>query len=349
MVRFTGLGLLLLLPLTGLAGESWPAWQRFQHHHISADGRVIDHGRPDKASTSEGQAYAMYFALVACEPDTFARLLRWTENNLADGDLSRRLPAWLWGLRRTGDWGVIDDNSASDADLWLAYTLLEAGRLWRQARYRRLALSLLELIRQQESLFLPGLGPVVLPGRHGFRHPDGTVRLNPSYSVLFHWRRFELESSRWDGWARSNLRMLQQASPRGLAPDWADYRPGEGLRPVETGSYDAIRVYLWLGMTHPDDSFRAPLLRHFAPMAQWVRKLGYVPEKTRPLQAEAEGKGPAGFESALKPFLAALGQPAPLPESAQGYYGRVLHLFAQSLERARPDARGRLVHRRRCG
>ena len=120
---------LLLATAPTLAADcaDWPAWQDFARQFISADGRVIDPSSPRKITTSEGQAYAAFFALVGNDPARFAQLLDWTRDNLAAGDLSARLPAWLWGQRDDGQWGVLDANAASDADVWLAYSLIEAG------------------------------------------------------------------------------------------------------------------------------------------------------------------------------------------------------------------------------
>src|SRR5512140_2824396 len=120
-------------PASGCAAVSWPTWTRYVQAFVADDGRVIDHGDHDR-TTSEGQAYALFFALVANDRPLFERLLRWTGDNLADGRLAERLPAWSWGQRRDGSWGALDANSASDADLWTAYALLEGGRLWSEPR-----------------------------------------------------------------------------------------------------------------------------------------------------------------------------------------------------------------------
>ena len=77
----------------------------------------------------------MFFALVANDHARFDRMLAWTEVNLAQGDLTLHLPAWYWAKDSSGKWKVQDPNSASDADVWMAYTLLEAGRLWNSPRY----------------------------------------------------------------------------------------------------------------------------------------------------------------------------------------------------------------------
>jgi endoglucanase len=90
--------------------------------------------------------------------NAFAQLLRWTGNNLAEGDLARHLPAWLWGRNEQQQWQVLDANNASDADLWIAYSLLEAGRLWQQPAYTQLGQRLLWRIAAQTVRKLPGLG-----------------------------------------------------------------------------------------------------------------------------------------------------------------------------------------------
>ena len=53
---------------------SWPLWNRYAQTFIAGDGRVIDRSAGDR-STSEGQAYALFFSLVANDRALFQRLL----------------------------------------------------------------------------------------------------------------------------------------------------------------------------------------------------------------------------------------------------------------------------------
>src|SRR5258705_10078856 len=115
------------------AQEFPPLWRSYTSAFMDDQVRVIDHDASDR-TTSEAQAYAMFFALVANDRARFDGLLRWTELNLASGDLTAHLPAWLWGRRPNREWEILDANSASDADVWMAYTLLEAGRVWEHPR-----------------------------------------------------------------------------------------------------------------------------------------------------------------------------------------------------------------------
>ena len=182
--RFSAVALcLLLLSFCTQAAAScdWPEWQQFKQHYISEQGRVIDTSSPKKITTSEGQSYGLFFALVANDRPTFENILQWTQNNLAQGDLSARLPAWLWGMKEKDkngkqEWGVLDTNSASDSDLWIAYSLMEAGRLWKVRSYQSLGFLLLQRIAREEVAELPGFGEMLLPGRVGFAHsPVWTV------------------------------------------------------------------------------------------------------------------------------------------------------------------------------
>ncbi|MEI7536628.1 MAG: glycosyl hydrolase family 8, partial [Comamonadaceae bacterium] len=67
--------------------DGWSDWIIFRDRFVQADGRVVDFSA-DAQSTSEGQTYAMFFALVANDRPSFDRLLAWTRANLAQGDLT---------------------------------------------------------------------------------------------------------------------------------------------------------------------------------------------------------------------------------------------------------------------
>ena len=256
-----------LLPAkaTSHHGADWPQWQAYKRDFIQHDGRVIEHSQHGR-TTSEGQAYALFHALVAGDRPAFEQILRWTENNLAGGDLTKRLPAWLWGRRDDGRWGVLDDNAASDADMWLAWTLLEAGRLWHEPRYEKLGKAVLDRIERLEVVRLPHLGPMLLPGPRGF-HPDAhRWKLNPSYLPVQLLRRFARAGNRqlWQTVLDNSLTLIRRASRNGVVPDWLIYRDDGSIASASDTDrigYDAIRVYLWAGMLPAGDPARASLLR----------------------------------------------------------------------------------------
>jgi endo-1,4-beta-D-glucanase Y len=361
----------VLLALPGIAGAAscgtWPAWEQFARSFISADGRVVDPSTPRQHTVSEAQAYGLFFALVGNDRPRFDRLLQWTENNLSRGDLTTHLPAWHWGRRDDGSWGVLDPNPASDADLWIAYTLAEAGRLWNERRYRVLSAVLARRILEQEVAELPGLGMTLLPAPVGFVS-DAGWRLNPSYVPLMLLRGLDAAhpQQHWQRLIESSVRMTVEPAAKGFAPDWVLWRRDGGFaadaQTSAVGSYDAIRVYLWAGMLDADDPQRAMLIEALTPMLAATRVAqGVPPERVDTRSAVASGAGPFGFSAALLPMAAA--DPALAKQLARRvadgakaapdhYYNQVLRLFGEGWheQRYRFDADGHVgpAWLRRC-
>ena len=315
---------------------TWPLWQTFDKHFVQADGRVLDASTPQLNSSSEGMSYSMFFALVANDRASFDLLWHWAQNNLAAGDISTHLPAWLWGRDEAGAWRVLDDNSASDADLWFAYALLEAGRLWDNDEYTEAARKILNNVVTQEVADLPGLGKMLLPGFRGFVKPDQWM-LNPSYMPIPLLRRFaEFDrSGPWAEIAANTATLIKAVSHKGFVADWVSYRatgPGKGefiVDPIkgEQGSYDAIRVYLWAGITPSKDPLAAPILKHLRGMQRAIAANGVPPEKVQVSSAKLSGDGPWGFSAALLPYLDALDEDSERDRQAK----RVQTFMAQSL------------------
>ncbi|CAB3752128.1 MULTISPECIES: cellulose synthase complex periplasmic endoglucanase BcsZ [Burkholderia] len=352
-------------PAAQACGE-WSAYRAFVDRFVQADGRVIDHSTATQQTTSEGQSYAMFFALVANDRATFDRLLAWTRTNLADNRFSGgsvRLPAWQWGRKADGTYGVLDPNAAADADLWIAYDLIEAGRLWRAAEYTALGTALAEQVAQHEVTTLPGFGAMLLPGPTGFV-TDGTTRLNPSYLPLPVLRGLAraLPNGPWAELARNALRMVKATAPQGYAPDWAAWRAGQFVvdpQHRDLGSYDAIRVYLWAGLASPADPLAKPWLAAVHGMGERVAQTGVPPEKVAVTNGIGTGEGPLSYWGALAPYFKARGDQrslagaravlAALDGAPQGhepvYYDRVMGLFgAGAIDgRYRFDANGALI------
>ena len=297
--------------LSGSA-NGWPMWHAYAQRFISPAGRVMD---PDRGfmTTSEGQSYAMFFALVANDPEMFERLRKWTADNLAQGNLGPNTASWSWGRNPDGSWGILDPNSASDADLWLAYDLMQAGTLWANPSYERQGRALLQRIAQTEVAELPRLGPVLLPGPHGFQLDLNQWLLNPSYMppMLINAARHADPQGPWTRMAQGLSKLLERMSSHGFAMDWVAYSstgtftpakgPGNDPKPPE-GSYDAIRVYLWLGIGSRGNPARAAMLQAFQAVARELRMHPLPPETVSP-EGTVHGDAPLGFSAALEPFL----------------------------------------------
>lgn len=345
--RFAAVAASLLLAAAeaGAACTNWAAWDGFRSRFVNESGRVVDPFTSSGLSTSEGQSYGLFFALVADDRGSFARILRWTEDNLAGGDLTARLPAWQWGKRDDGKWGVIDENAAADSDLWIAYALGEAGRLWKVQKYTAMAQLLADRILREETVPVAGLGQILLPGPRGFQPQPGVYRLNPSYVPVQLMRRFAAlyPQKEWKQLVNTSIDAIVRSSPRGFAPDWVLYKANGGFAPdpesKAAGGYNAIRVYLWAGMLSADDPIRPVLAKKFAPAAQHIVRNGTPALDADTREGKASGAGPAGFSAAMLPFLDAARLPdtlrqqrlrvdalAPL-ERSDNYYEQALTLF----------------------
>lgn len=300
----------LMVALSADAQTCWPAWQAFGSRFIQVDGRVLADESEQRYSTSEGQAYGLFFALIADDRPRFEKILLWTRDNLAGGDLSARLPAWQWGKRADGTWGVVDQNSASDADTWFAYTLLEAGRLWHEPRYTALGRLMLANIRIQLVRNLPGAGNVLLPAANGFSLDAGGSRLNPSYIPIQLFRAFSVVEPEgpWVQIIDNNLAMLNRSAVMGYVPDWAAYIPGRGylIDPLRgaIGTHDAIRVYLWWGMLSRQDPAFGGLKKLIYGMNKLIPKYQITPPLRVDTQTgDVSGMSPPSFSAALLPYF----------------------------------------------
>lgn len=296
---------LAVLAGASLSARAWDKWEAFKESNVNESFRVVDYSDSRRITTSEGQSYAMFFALVAGDKDSFEKLLKWTENNLADGDITKHKPSWLWG-RHGSSWGVIDSNNAADSDMWIAYCLLEAGRLWNRPDYTDKGRAMMNLLKN-DVRYVKGLGKVLLPGYKGFEQ-ENFVTLNPSYYPVFIMRRFALEDPDWGDVVEGTVRSLVRSAPRGYAPDWVRFdRQGKVIAEkgddYVLGSYNAIRTYMWAAMMSPADPARDVLVRQFEPFAKLTRETNMPPEKINIVTGERKGYGSPGFAACVLELL----------------------------------------------
>jgi endo-1,4-beta-D-glucanase Y len=381
--KLTGIRSLMILGVTMMvslqggcrAEQPWPLWESYTRNAYDASGRIVDHSAGDR-TTSEGQAYGMFFALVANDKARFDKLVNWTQDNLAGGDLTTRLPGWSWGKAPDGSgWKPLDINPASDADLWMAYTLLEAGRLWHDPRYEKMGTLMASRIAQQEIALVSNVGTTLLPGPQGF-HPDaGTWVLNPSYlpPSILSYLATTFPRGPWGAVLASLPTLLVQGTGGGFAMDWVT--AGGGVRPAISpiehptvgnagqamGSYDAIRVYLWLGIADPDTPGVQESLAGLAGMANYMKRHPVPPRKVDENGTALEADGPVGFSAAVVPYLHAnnmkteaklqLDRMVALKDPSSGLYGKDAMYYDQNLalfasgwseQRFRFDRQGRL-------
>jgi len=301
------------------AAASWPLWESWAPRYVQDDGRLLFSSTKPNHSSSEGQSYGMLFALIGNDRARFEHLWQWTRANMLGADVAHNLPGWLWGQGEDGAWTLQSPHSATDADLWIAYALLEAARLWQRPDYRAEALQLIGNIEAKLVVDLPGLGKMVLPGPEGFVQPDHLWRFNASYLPLPLLRRLAREApgGPWQEIAGNTIKLILGSARGGYIADWVAYRgtsPQSGLfvtDPImgDLGSYDAIRVYLWAGMTPRSDPGFSPLLAALDGMARSTASSGIPPEKVQVNSGALSGQSPFGYSAALIPYFIAKQQP----------------------------------------
>lgn len=312
MGLFGGIGIGGLSGPAILADQLWHAsWRAYRDAFVDGQGRVIDYSADEGFTTSEGQSYALFFSLVANDRSTFNKVLAWTKTNLAGNRLGDVLPSWKWG-RNNNSWGVLGHDSASDADSWLAYTLLEAGRTWKDHNLRALGHRLAKRIIIDESVDIKGFGRVLIPGSSKFpRTPP--VLVDPSYTPLFlaHGIASATGDPAWRSIASTQPKMIEAVSAHGFAPDWAwvptlRKSPPPGTPQTGTSSFDSIRCYLWAGLTPASMTGAKQELAALGGMAAYLERNPIPPQTVQLNTGAASGAGSIGFSAALLPYLARL-------------------------------------------
>ncbi len=282
------------------------SWQVYTQRFIQGDGRVIDFEAGDR-TVSEGQAYAMLRAVLIDDPDTFERTLNWAESNLrqrqSDGQVSSQLWAWKWGQQETGEWGMIDANFASDADIDAAFALILAARRWQRSDYLELAQVKLAELWDESTVEVRGRR-YLLPGPAIAFQTDTHVYLNPSYLAPYAFRLFaEVDRDRdWMQLVDSSYRILEKSadvSDLKLPGDWVALNIDSGrFEPIPASSdlknqygFDAYRV--WWRIAWDEALFDARPARK------------YLRDHMQPLQEMwlADQTIPAEFDLAGQPLV----------------------------------------------
>lgn len=327
-----------------LLSESWAAYRR---QFIQADGRVIDRESRDR-TVSEGQAYAMLRAVFANDRTTFALTLNWAEANLQrrqlppnqptptppaappaaaqqnpsaasapnstlnPGDPLDSLWAWKWGQRDSTDWGILDHNFASDADLDAVTALILASRRWNRPAYLALARTKLKDLWDYSTVVAPASADsrpqrYFLPGPlASFQPAPNQIYLNPSYLAPYAFRLFaQVDPSRdWLSLVESSYQVLTdsaQLSQVKLPSDWVvfdlktkQFSPASA--PLQSlYSFDAFRVWWRVALDaawFDEPRAKAYLNQHLVHLQQLWRT-----ERRIPARIDLSGAATVSYEA----------------------------------------------------
>ena len=230
------------------------AGEAFLSGYVESDGRVT---RRDEGgdTVSEGQAYAMLVAAALNDRQHFTTVWAWTKRNLARED---GLLAWRWK-----DGQVVDNASASDADLDAARALVIAAAAFGDDQLKGEGVRLATAVLDKETI-MTDVGRVLVAGSWA-NHPP--YAYNPSYSspaanALLADATGDKRWAELDSGTRAVTSALLNSAD--LPPDWAqvhpdgrvDAMPGAAGR-VDEGvryGYDATRMPIRFAEScHPAD------------------------------------------------------------------------------------------------
>jgi endoglucanase len=241
------------------------AWVYYKARFIQNDGRVKDPMFGD-LTTSEGQSYALLRAVWQNDKETFDRLWRWTQSNLQTraGD---KLFSYKWGKAPDGNWKVLDEASAADAETDITLALIFAWKRWNETSYQKAALEVLAAMWQREVATIQGK-PYLTAGEWAV--PQAQPTLNPSYLAPYAYRIFGQVDTvhNWTGLVETSYQVIRGCSELDgivgakLPPNWCaiDRQTGKFTAPAENTQlnvnygYDAFRTmwrvavdYKWFG------------------------------------------------------------------------------------------------------
>lgn len=236
----------------------------YKKNYMTKDGRIMDPSK-NNITTSEGQAYMMLRSALSKDRKTFDLTYQWSKNNLQRKD---KLFSWLWGESFSGEYKVLDHNSASDADIDIATALIIAYEKWGDKEYKEGVNEVINGIWDYETKIIDGKR-VLMPGVN--QTFSENIEVNPSYFAPYAFRNFQKydETHNWNELVDSSYYYLEKVAAKtktGLAPNWFLVQNGEIVleaSPKSDFSYDAIRVFarIYLDYILTKDKRALPILK----------------------------------------------------------------------------------------
>lgn len=226
------------------------SYYAYKKDYMSKDGRIMDPSR-DNITTSEGQSYILFMSFNSNDRKTFDLAYSWTKNNLQRKD---KLFSWIWGKSESGKYKILDYNSASDADIVIAFSLLAAHKQWKDKKYLNEALPIINAIWEKETKLVGWWHRILMPGAEQTKSEK--IEVNPSYFAIYSFKIFQKfdKKHNWKKVVDSSYYYLLASMSKtktGLPPNWFLIKNGKIV--LEDGkrsdfSYDAIRVF-WRAYT----------------------------------------------------------------------------------------------------
>ncbi len=222
-------------------------WEDYKRNFIQKDGRIVDFHNKGITHT-EGIGYGLYFSYKMGDDQTFRKIYDWGKNNIKKN--RHGLPGWKWGKKSNTEWGMMDYNSASDANLWIVYSLLLMYDQTGYMPYKRDADSMIYAIKKNHIMEHNKL-TFLLPWEKNIAE-EYEWNINPSYLIfeIFEYLAEYDKDAIWNKMIKSSILILKKTrfSSLELNPDWVIYSLDSKkftLHPKHNKfGYDAIRIPL---------------------------------------------------------------------------------------------------------
>ncbi len=231
-------------------------WGRYKQTILEDNSlRALDKSQ-DNITTSEGQSYTLMRAVWMDDQETFDKAWKWTKDNMQRED---KLISWRFGAKPDGSFGIQDErggqNTATDADVDIAYALIMAANRWKSDDYLYDAKPMIDSIWKKEVVFVNG--QPVLAANDIERNNQESILVNPSYFAPYAYRVFaKVDPDRnWNGLVDSSYSLLfasidstlDKEASAGLPPNWirVDRNTGQvsADKSLDTNyGYDAFRT-----------------------------------------------------------------------------------------------------------
>jgi endoglucanase len=234
-------------------------WEKYKEEYLEKNTyRTLDKQK-DFITTSEGQSYTMLRAVWLDDKDTFDKTWQWTKDNLRRDD--NQLFSWLFGKRSDGTYGILTSqggyNTATDADVDIALSLVFASARWNNATYLGDARVIMDSVWKNEVATIKGQ-PYLVANNLEKDAPE-TMVINPSYFAPYAYRVFatldpshpwmKLVDTSYEVLNRSMDANLDTSGSADIPPDWVfiDKKTGALVPPrgnnlTSNFGFDALRI-----------------------------------------------------------------------------------------------------------
>lgn len=266
-------------------------WYNYKTDNIEQSSkRTLDKSQ-NNITTSEGQSYTMLRAVWMDDKTVFDESWKFSKDNLQRDDDS--LLSWKFGQRPDSSYGIMTEvggqNTASDADVDTALSLLMAYSRWNDSAYLYQARDMIHDIWDKEVVMIQG--KPVLTANDIERNSQDSVVVNPSYFSPYSFKIFSKvdPTHDWYGLADNSYTILDQlskdklgsAQSSGLPPNWIKINKQTGEYIANASSnldtnygYDALRIPFRLALDYKwfSDPRDKEIMQNFGMLKQeWDR------------------------------------------------------------------------------